>query len=110
MNRTQVFKLLFRFNKTGLLSNRAEVKSSFPIKYPTKIIILQGSHAVLKVLKKYWISKSVFKTLKKYWNWPKYAFSIEKVWKFEMENNFEVSEQNFTEGKVVRYLCNVQNW
>ena len=27
-----------------------------------------------------------------------------------MEKNFEVSEQNFTEGKVVHCLCNVQNW
>jgi len=23
---------------------------------------------------------------------------------------FEVSEHNFTEGKVVHYSCNVQNW
>ena len=43
---------------------------------------LQGSHAVLKVLKKYWISKLVFKTLKKYWIWPKCTSGIEKVWKF----------------------------
>jgi len=26
-----------------------------------------------------------------------------------MEKKFEVSEQNFTESKVVHYLCNVQN-
>jgi len=30
----------------------------------------QGYHAVLKVLKRYWISKLAFKTLKKYWIWP----------------------------------------
>jgi len=41
----------------------------------------QGSHALLKVLKKYWLVKSVFKTLKKYWIWPKSTQSIEKVWK-----------------------------
>ena len=38
---------------------------------PPGKILLQGSHAVLKVLEKYWISKSVFKILKKYWIWPK---------------------------------------
>jgi len=27
-----------------------------------------------------------------------------------MEKKFEVSKQNFTESKVVHYLCNVQNW
>ena len=27
-----------------------------------------------------------------------------------MEKNFEVSEQNFTEGEAVHYLCNVQDW
>jgi len=37
----------------------------------------QGFHAVLKVLKKYWIVRSVFKTLKKYWIQPKYI----KYWK-----------------------------
>jgi len=26
-----------------------------------------------------------------------------------MEKKFEASEQNFTESKVVHYLCNVQN-
>jgi len=26
-----------------------------------------------------------------------------------MEKKLEVSEQNFTEGKALRYLCNVQN-
>jgi len=26
-----------------------------------------------------------------------------------MEKKFDVSEQNFTEDKVVHYLCNVQN-
>jgi len=26
-----------------------------------------------------------------------------------MENKFEVSGQNFTEGKAIHYLCNVQN-
>jgi len=41
----------------------------------------QGSDAVLKVLKKCWISKLDFKTLKKYWIWPKCALGIEKVWK-----------------------------
>ena len=49
------------------------------------ICFQQGSHAVLKVLKKYCISKSVFKTLKKYWIWPKCRLGIEKVWKFQME-------------------------
>jgi len=41
-----------------------------------KQLSYQGSHAVLKVLKKYLISKLVFKTLKKYWNLPKYALGI----------------------------------
>jgi len=27
-----------------------------------------------------------------------------------MKKKFEASEQNFNEGKVVHYLCNVQNW
>jgi len=27
-----------------------------------------------------------------------------------MEKKFEISEQNFTESKVVHYSCNVQNW
>jgi len=27
-----------------------------------------------------------------------------------MEKKLEVSEQNFTEGKALYYLCNVQNW
>jgi len=36
----------------------------------------QGSYAVLKVLKKYWISKLVFKTLKKYWIWSKCTLGI----------------------------------
>jgi len=43
--------------------------------------ISQGSHVVLKVLKKYWISKLVFKTLKKYGIWSKCTLGIEKVWK-----------------------------
>jgi len=44
--------------------------------------ITQGSHAVLKVVKKCWISKLVFKTLKKHWIWPKSTLGIEKALKF----------------------------
>jgi len=36
----------------------------------------QGSHVVLKVFKKYWISKLVFKALRKYWIWPKCTLCI----------------------------------
>jgi len=48
-------------------------------KYDINVIVnkvAQGSHAVLKVLKKYWISKLVFKTLKKYWILPKCTIGI----------------------------------
>jgi len=69
------------------------------------ITYYQGSHAVLKVLKKYWISKLVFKTLKRYWILPKCTLGIEKVWKFYMEKKSQVSEWNFTEGKALHYLC-----
>jgi len=67
----------------------------------------QGSHAILKVLKKYWISKLVFKTLKRYWIWPKCILCIEKVLKFQMEKKSEVSGQNFTESKAIHYLFSV---
>jgi len=40
---------------------------------------IQGSRTVLKVLKKYWISKLVFKTLKKFSIWSKCTLDIEKV-------------------------------
>jgi len=93
----------------------------------------QDSHAILKLLKKYWISKSVFKTLEKYWNWPKYVFSIEiktlnKYWNwpkyvFSIKN---VQYGNSIQKMNLKYLsrillkakqliiyavsCNVQNW
>jgi len=61
----------------------------------------------IESIDKYWISKLVFKTLKKYWILPKCTLGIEKVWKFYMEKKSQVSERNFTEGKAIRYLCNV---
>jgi len=38
---------------------------------------------------------------------PNSTLGIEKVWKFKMEKKSEVSEQNFTEGKALHYLCSV---
>ena len=74
----------------------------------------QGSHAVLEVMKKHWISKSVLKTLKKYWNGPNNALGIEKVWKFQMEKKFWSIWAEFywktRHFSIYAVLCNVQNW
>ena len=103
LNYTRTYNL---FWVKPLRRHWSSVNSFSDLYKQTQALLLspQGSHAVLK---KYWISKWVFKTLKKCWILPNSTLGIEKVWKFKMEKKSEVSEQNFTEGKALHYLCSV---
>jgi len=61
-----------QFRSRGNLINLGSLSDPLFYVETWQTLYNQVSHAVLKVLKKYWFSTLVFKTLKKYWIWPKY--------------------------------------
>jgi len=102
-----IFKLAFTHGR--IVGSRGNSPGTYCNKSRFSATSNQGSHAVLKLLKKYrkcWKSiESVEKVLKKYWKYWKCIESTEKVTSIEKVLNCEIGFQDLEEVLNLAKMC-----